>query len=172
MTPEAFVARVSVPKVIALFACGLVFLVAGIWLLINAGASPYSPPIKAQVVGALSIGLGALSALTYGSLLDLNRPLIEIGPEGLVWRHWSEQRIPWDAIRGARIRKAAAQSSIIFSLHHPSSYPPRLLRRPTVMLSRALGFGDICFSNQASDRSFEATLGAIRHFSPGLSIRA
>jgi hypothetical protein len=168
--PEPFVARVSVPKVVALLACSTVFVVAGIWLITHAGASPYSPPIKAQILGVISIGFGAMSALTFGSLLDLDGPLIEIGQEGLLWRHWSEQPIPWDAIARARVRTAAVQSSIIFSLDEPSLHPPRALRRPVVAFARGLGFGGLRFSNQASDRSFEATLDAIRRFAPHLTL--
>jgi hypothetical protein len=169
VTAEPFVAHVSRLKVAGVLICGSIFIVAGIWLLLNADASHRSPPVIAYVAGAAMLVYTASAMLAIGSLLDLGRPLIEIGSDGLIWRHWSGQRVPWRAIKRAHLRRAATQS-ILFTLHQPRLYPPRGLRRPAVAISRLFGGDGIVFSNQASDQSFEAMLEAVRRFAPDLQI--
>lgn len=164
-----FVARVSVPKVVALLVCCAILMVGCIGMAVNAGDTDRMPRLMRQVIGIVGAAFAALSALGIGALLDLDRPLVEIGPEGLLWRRWSEQRIPWSAIKRASVRRHLAQSWITLSLHEPFRYPPLPLRRPLAVLSRGMGFGDITFSNQASDQSFDATVAAIRRFAPELT---
>lgn len=159
MTPERFVARVSVWRTggIALACAGLAALGGYMWVLPEPG------------VRWIGVGIAAVFGLfAIGCVRQLLRtePVIEIGPEGVQWRRWSDQRVPWSAITRAAVRRVRYQRFVCLWLADPSAYPPARRLGKFSRANKALGFGDLPLATGGLDRRTDELVAAIAVYLP------
>lgn len=154
-----FVARVSVWRTggLVLASAAMVALGAYMWFL---------PEAVARVVG---VGTGLLFGLfIVGGVRQLQRtePVIEIGPEGVIWRRWSEQLVPWSAITRAAVRRVRYQRFVCLWLAEPAAYPPARRFGKLSRLNKTLGFGDLPLATGGLDRRTDELIAAIEVYRP------
>lgn len=95
-------------------------------------------------------------------------PVMEIGPEGLCWRRWSDQTIPWHAFVRAEAVAVNRQKMLSLWLRDPQAWRSTRLLGRLAGANKALGFGDITLTAQGTDRSFEEMAGAVHDHAPHL----
>jgi hypothetical protein len=88
--PARFEARLSWPKMLA-FAVLAGAMTAGLmWVSLNHGA-----------IGWLGVAFAGACTLIILRQFFYVGPIVVVGPEGLLCRHWSDQVIPWRSFRRA-----------------------------------------------------------------------
>lgn len=153
---ERLVARVSKSKTIGLVLIAVGFVAIGIWMV----ADP--EPNRRIGVAALVWGLGWLSIVFFGACgligarqLFRRTSVLEIDEQGILWRRWSDQIIPWSAVVRAEPSSVYRQNFLCLWLDAPERYPSRSTLGKLSGLNKGMGFGDIALSMQGTDQSFE-----------------
>lgn len=170
---ERFVARVSKGRTLMLIAGALAFVALGYWFVANpqeiAGTVPWMrDPGLVQLIGGATMLVFALFAAMGVRQLFRTDPVIEIGSEGLLWRRWSNETIPWDAFGQAAIGQIQSQRMLTFWLRDPDAHRSTTFSGRTVGANKALGFGDITLNMGGLDRRFDELVDAVQVFAPGL----
>ncbi len=96
------------------------------------------------------------------NLLD-TRERIVIDGEGVRWRHWSDEIIPWPAIRRVTHTRASMQDYVGLWLDDPARYGATGLKRWLSWHSR---HGDVPIHAKATGATAEELLAAISRFRP------
>ena len=162
MTAARFVARVSVWRTGGLVLASAAMIALGTYLF----RGP-DPVLKAVAVGPiLMFGL-----FVVGGLRELLRtqPVIEVGPQGITWRRWSDQVVPWSAITRVAVRRVRYQRFVCLWLADPAAYPPARKFGKMSWANKALGFGDLPLATGGLDRRTDelaAAIGAYRQVEP------
>jgi hypothetical protein len=170
---ERFVAHVSKGKTLLLILGSLLFVALGLWFVIAPDTFADSVPWLGDA-GLVQV-IGGVAALFFGSCgvaavrqLFRTDPVIEMGPEGLLWRRWSKEAIPWDAFERAAIGQIQRQRMLTFWLRDPDAYRSTSFSGRTAGANKALGFGDITPSTAGLDRSVDELADAAHRFAPQL----
>ena len=112
--------------------------------------------------------LAWLSILCFGfaSIIMLMRLFdrddqIRADAQGLYWKRWSPDVIPWNEI--ADVSEAGVQRQRILCLHlrHPERYPSHTLLGRLASANKVMGFGDIAINAMGTDRSFDELKAAV-----------
>jgi hypothetical protein len=172
VSQEIFAAHVSRLKVALLVAGSLLFVLAGVWMLRDP-SFPDTFSIAGVVVPVpylawTSIALFGLFAIGWARQLWRTGPVMEIGPNGLLWRRWSDQVIPWEAFERADAVSIQRQRMITLWLHDPQTYRSGKMLGRLAGANKAMGFGDISLTAQGTDRSFDEMAEAVRANAPQL----
>ena len=112
--------------------------------------------------------LGSCAVIIARRLFD-RTPQIVIDADGILMRHWSEQVIPWSAIKRCRGMKWPIplslflyQRLICLDLHDPALYPRTTWRRLAFASRWDPGNGDITMMTAGLDQEFPELMSAIR----------
>lgn len=98
------------------------------------------------------------------NLLD-KRERIVIDAQGVLWRHWSEDIIPWSAIERVTRTHAVTFDYVGLWLDHPERYGATGLKR---LLSWHSKHGDVPIHAKSTGATAEELLAAIGRFRPEL----
>jgi hypothetical protein len=131
MPQETTNAQVMIPlskrKMILLLISSVVFVLAGIWLLL------WNPSISNKLLNqpALKISIGIISILFFGwagfilvkKLMD-DKPGLIIGPDGIIDNSSgiSAGFIPWSDITGIKIQHVFSQKFLMIIVRNPETY--------------------------------------------------
>lgn len=159
MTPERFVARVSVWRTGGLVLLSLGFVALGAFLF------SLSDPLN-RTIGVICVLTFGFFALVGVAQLFRTQPVIEVGPDGVLWRRWSDQRVPWLAINRAAVRRVRSEQFVCLWLADPSAYPARRWLGKLSRLNKALGFGDLPLATGGLDRRTDELVAAIEAYRP------
>ncbi|NYT42585.1 hypothetical protein HZY97_17565 [Sphingomonas sp. R-74633] len=115
-------------------------------------------------------GLILFPLCTLGFVRQLFRtgPVMEIGPEGVLWRRWSHERIPWTAFTRAADMSIKRQRFVSLWLREPERYRPGTLFGRLASGNKLLGFGEIALSAQGLTCTHEEMLATVQANAPGL----
>ncbi len=92
-------------------------------------------------------------------------PVIEIDANGILWRRWSGQVIPWSAIVRAEVRKVRNHRFLCLWLDAPLRYPARSTLGKLSRVNKSMGFGDIALNTVGTDQRFGRLVAAVdAHF--------
>lgn len=163
MSEPRFVARVSRLRTGLLIAGALGFVAVCGWILSLSRGAVGEKAVIASYAGIAFFGLCALAGTRQ---LFRSEPVLEIDEAGILWRRWSDQVIPWSAIKGMSIWQFRRQRSLTIKLLDPEDYPGKGLMGLLAGPNRAISGGDISLNIAGTDRRFDEMLAAIDHFAP------
>ena len=159
MSDPPFVARASRTKIGITLALSAVMIAFGLGLWL-------SDELALRLFGSLIALVFAFAAVVSARRLRDERPEFEIDARGILWRGWSDERIPWVAIERAAVRRMRRQRFICLWLRDPDAHrSPRLLGRLT-RANRALGFGDIALNPDGAACDLSDLVAAVRRYRP------
>ncbi|WP_367184073.1 STM3941 family protein [Sphingomonas sp.] len=169
----AFEARNSPWRLVLLFMISLAFVFCGCILTGLIGrdwgdslGQPRLDPDEARPVGwVVLIFFGACSLAVIRRLTQSGVEL-RIGVDGIYWRRWSDQTIPWTAIERVTTGSVHGQRFACLFLRNPAAFPSTGLVGKLAAINKSIGFGDIALSTTGTDRSFQAMMAAIAAFAP------
>lgn len=153
---ERFVAKHLGEKLGFLILLSLLFVALGVWMVVDpTPTSRVGSPAAMWGVGWFSIAFFGWRAVTLARLSFDGRPALEIDKQGFIWRHWSDDLIPWSAVVRKEQRSVRSQKFLCVWLDAPEHYPPRSTLGKLSGLNKGMGFGDIALSTQGTDQSFD-----------------
>jgi prepilin signal peptidase PulO-like enzyme (type II secretory pathway) len=157
-----FVAHVSRWRAALMVLGALGFVVAAIVIMQTQGLTdPFA--LVTGWLGALFFGacalIGARQLLRTG-------PVMEVDARGILWRRWSDERIPWTAIERAEAMTLRGQHFLALWLHDPALYRSTHTLGKLAGANKAMGFGDIALSMSGTDRSFADLIAAFDRYAP------
>jgi hypothetical protein len=161
----AFEANLSRVRIALMLAGSIGFVVAGLWL-VGAFGSPPSTTFKAVAAGWAGIVFFGACAIVFVRRLFQAGVEIRIDANGIYWRRWSDQTIPWNAIARISTGEIRRQRFVCLFLIDPRAFPAQGLAGKLAGASRAMGFGDIALSATGTDASFDALMASIDRFGP------
>ncbi|MBX9931382.1 MAG: hypothetical protein K2Y56_07570 [Methylobacterium sp.] len=157
-----FVAYASRLQALAVTACFLPVAAAGFMnLVLLPGA-----PIVLRIVGLLIL---APILVWFGislKLFFLREPLIEIDERGVLWRRWSQTRIPWAEIERWRVGRTFGLPYVTIWLREPDRHPARTVNGLLRYVNRLLGYGDLTLSANGTDKDFPSVRAAMEAYGP------
>lgn len=161
---EAFVARVSRWRTGLMVVGSVVFVAAGVFLVnIHDPEEPMMP-----FWGWACIIFFSVAGLAWSSQLFLTEPVLEIDAQGILWRRWSDDRIPWNAIVRTEIGAVRRQEFLSLWLRDLDRYQSSRLLGKVAKGSKLMGFGDIALNLTGTDQSFESMIRAVERFAPNV----
>ena len=106
---RVFEARFSVIGLLFLVAISVAFCVAGLFFLGLVGDEwrVRDPDLFTVVLGVASIGFFGPLGLWYTGLLTKRGVAVRLDRDGLLDRHYSDETIPWENVRGFRTREVS-----------------------------------------------------------------
>ena len=162
---QRFVARVSRIKILGLIALAIIGTAGAAFVALS---PQFEVRPIAQLAGWVGMIFAPLCALIAIRQLFRTDPAMEIGPEGILWRRWSETVIPWDAFTRAEAVQMHRQKMLSLWLVDPAAYRSTKLLGRLAGANGAMGFGDIVLTAQGLDRSFDQMAGAVHDHAPHL----
>lgn len=149
---------------------GLVILIAVMMPLVASGFTALvllpGNPLALRIVGlAILLPLVIWMLLSAGMLLD-RRPVLEIDEQGLLWRRWSETRIPWSAVERWQARPHMGTAYLTLWLRETGAPPPSWVHAILRPGNKWLGMGDVTIPGGGLDRGFDDMAAALAHFAP------
>jgi hypothetical protein len=170
MSPAVrLVAYAARGKQLGLVALGGLMTLAS--LIVIRLADPVHDPVHhwAGWAGAVFFALCGLAALRQ---MFRTGPVMEIGPDGILWLRWSPERIPWSAFTRAADMSIRRQRFVSLWLREPERYRPTTLHGRIATGNKLLGFGELALSAQGLTCTHEEMLAAVQANAPGLFHRA
>ncbi|HYJ81935.1 MAG TPA: STM3941 family protein [Allosphingosinicella sp.] len=156
---DAFVARNS-PARIVLWALGSVALaLLSLWV---AGAFGAPPRPGREWLGWTGAVLFALLAAMWAMRLRDSPDQIVIDRAGLTWRQWSDEHIPWSAVREIEERRMRGQTFFAVYLDDPRANPPTRLLGKLATAQSVMGQGHFTMIVHGTDRTAEELREALR----------
>ncbi|MEO7688461.1 MAG: STM3941 family protein [Sphingomonas sp.] len=162
--PTSFVARVSRWRTGLMVLGAAVFVAAGIFLLGIDGPEQ----TETRFWGWASIIFFGLAGMACIPQLFRTEPVLEIDSNGILWRRWSEDRIPWSAIVRAEIKLVQRQKFLSLWLRDPERYRSTRLIGKLGRANKTMGFGDIALNLSGTDQGFDAMIEVISQCAPQL----
>jgi len=164
MVYEAFVAKTFF---LVLGVLGLAVSALG---LILAGVIPTGSTIDggSPLLGWIFTGcFWGMSGFFFFKAFD-RRPHLRIDENGLRYRLYSNDVIPWDELSSCQISRVFNQRIIGLNLHDPEAYPSKnALTRASAGVNRA-AYGDVAIAATNLSGGPEGVLQAIAHYRPDL----
>lgn len=167
--PEAFVARTSPIGTGLLVLGSLAFVAAGAWALGSFGEPPSTRRYSGDSlfwIGWASVLFGGLTTLVGGARLFDRRPRIVVDTQGVLWRGFSDDVIPWSRIRGWTMQDMVTTKFICLQVEDPASFRRSGLGSLLGGINRGMSFGDAQINVTGTDRSFDELTDAMRRFGP------
>lgn len=149
---------------------GLVILIAVLMPLVAScfSATVLLPghPLALRIAGvAILLPLIIWMGLSAGMLFD-RRPILEIDEQGLLWRRWSDSRIPWSAVDRWQTRPHMGNAFVTLWLRDWRAHPPGWVHAILRPGNKWLGMGDVTIPGGGMDRGFDEMAAAFAHFAP------
>ncbi|HEX6742426.1 MAG TPA: STM3941 family protein [Sphingomicrobium sp.] len=154
-------------RMVLIVAGALGFVAIGCWMAGLFGDVPQFrrwPPELVQLFGWFAILFFGLAALVAIRRIFDGGPQLTISAEGIRWKQWSDDLIPWSGIGDVTVWEFGTQKTILLHLVDPVRYPSRTLLGKLGGANRALTGGDIPISLTGLDKSFDESFAAIREF--------
>lgn len=162
--PASFVARVSRWRTGLMVFGAAVFVAAGIFLV----GIDEPGQTETRFWGWASIIFFGLAGLVWVRQLFRTEPVLEIDSNGILWRRWSDERIPWSAIVRADIKVLQRQKFLSLWLRDPEGYRSSRLLGKLARTNKAMGYGDIALNLSGTDQGFDAMIDVVSQCAPGL----
>jgi hypothetical protein len=162
------VAQGSWAKFSLVAAAGVVAVGVGLWLIVHADSAPRHNPVYFKLIGGACVVFFAALLVNLSMVMLTPGPVLEIGPDGLMWRIWSRETIPWSAFDRTTVRKTFLRSFVTLSLKQPTSYAPSVLWASVAWIGALYGSRGITVSSNITDCDFGPILYALRVQAPGL----
>lgn len=118
----------------------------------------------------VAVPLMGFAALALIVRLFDRREQIVVDRNGILWRAWSDDIIPWRAIAGVRVEKHYSYAGLVYFRHlcldlHDPAFPPRTNWRGRFFgRGSNPGFGDITISTNGLDRDIDELAAAVERF--------
>jgi len=148
-----------------LVAGSFAFVLIGLWLVGVFGAPPFADP-KAVIAGWAGIAFFGLCGLGWSRRLFKAGLEMRIDGNGIWWRRWSDQTIPWSAVERIDVMQMRNQRFVSLFLKDPKAFPSTTILGKLAGANKAMGFGDIVLTSMGSDQSFDAMMAAVERFEP------
>ncbi|GEM_PF-5524586 len=160
-----FVAWPARGKLFGLCLLGLLLSLAA--LLAVRVADPVRDPLHywAGWIGLIFFPLCVVAAIRQGLR---SGAVMEIGPEGLLWRRWSDERIPWSAFTQAADMTFQRQRFVSLWLREPERYRSTSILGRLAGANKLLGAGDMSLSAQGLTCTHLEMRAAVQAHAPGL----
>jgi len=163
----SFVARRSARSTALLLVGCVAFVGLGLWLAGLFGPPPltsrYSPTVV-RSAGWMSVIVFGLCGLGWTRALFSPSEQVRIDDTGVRSTRWSDQTIPWSAIKDISIWSSRGQTVIVLHLRDRTLFPGRGLAAALANANRQLTGGDISISLTGTDRSVEDALISLEAF--------
>jgi hypothetical protein len=143
------------------------FVVLGLGL-VGAFEAPWVSPRRSHVVG-MTFGwicitfFGACAVVIARTFFDTG-PLLRIGSQGVWWKRWSDETVPWSEITDVTIWQHKGQKCLILHLRDPARFPGRGLMGWAGKANRALTGGDIGITLTGTNRSIKDAMAAVEYY--------
>jgi hypothetical protein len=157
----AFIATVSRRRTAPLVLGAILFVIVGVGMLRDPRGGLFL-----TIFGWAAILFFGLAGLVGVRQLFSSGPDTRIDGQGIWWRRWSDQRIPWDAIAALYPAGVGRTSLLCLTLVDRDAYPSTRVMGKFAGLNRASGFGDIAVGVTGTDRSFAELVEAVERFAP------
>lgn len=117
-----------------------------------------------------AIALMGFAAVVFALRLFDDRDLIVVDRNGIMWRQWSDQPIPWSAISAFHIEKQHTRwpfyiRHLCIDLHEPAQHPSTSARAKLFGRGWNLGYGDITVTTIGTETTVDELLEAMERFS-------
>ena len=159
---DQVVARPSVWRMILLVICGFGFIAMGVFI---AGWIGEAPKPGKEWLGWVVLGIFVPATIMLIIRMFETGDVMRISAQGIYYRYWSEDTIPWDAIEKIIIWSYRGQKTIVLKLADVSRYPASSLWRKLISLNSRTAGGDIAINLARTNLSMRRALSAIEHFS-------
>lgn len=159
---DGFVARVSRWRAGLLVLGALGFVAAAVFVMQTKGLTD----LRALITGWLGALFFGACALVGARQLFSTGPVMEIDARGILWRRWSDERIPWSAIERAEAMSLGRQRFLALWLQDPERYRSAHMLGRVAGANKSMGFGDIALSVSGTDRSFADLAAAFDRYAP------
>lgn len=166
---EVFVARTSSGRTSLLVLASLGFVVMGLWLVGWFGQPPATRRFSqdgAFWLGWITILFFGLTTLIGGARLFDRRPRIVVDAQGILWRDFSDQTIPWSRIRGWTMQDMVTTKFICLDVVDAGSFRRAGIAAIFGGANRGMGFGEAQLNVTGTDRSFSDLVDAMQRFAP------
>jgi hypothetical protein len=147
---ERFVARPDRAKILGLALVSLVFSLLSLWVAGAWGEAPRSGPTWIGWPGAI---LFAVFAIGWSLRLRERADQIVVDAQGLTWRAYSEEHIPWSAVEAIERRSIRRQIFFAVYLKDPGAHPPTRLLGKVAAAQGGMGMGHFAINATGTDRS-------------------
>lgn len=154
---------------VLMVAGSVVFVVLGAWMAGLFGAAPESsryPAAVATFIGWAAILFFGFCALVLARRLFDGGELLRIGPDGIRWRRWSDQTIPWTEITDVTSWGTPGNTVIVLHLRDPDRFPGRGVLGALAGANRKMTQGDVSIALTDTNRSFAEAMAAVERFRP------
>jgi hypothetical protein len=145
-------------RFLLLVAGAIGFVPAGLWI-----AGVFGPPPRPgrEWIGFVcAFFFATCGAFGIRRLLNPGDEIV-IDGNGIKWRQWSDQLIPWDAITDIRVAVVRGRRFVCLYLREPAQYPSTRLLGRMAGVNRSLGFGDIALNVSGTDRTHDDLVEAL-----------
>lgn len=159
---ERFVARPARGRLALMLVGAVLFVPAGLWVAGLFGEPPRPGREWAGWLGAVAFFL--LAVFAAARLRDGSDQLV-VDETGFTWRQWSDEHIPWEAVRSIDEQSVGRQIMFAVHLHDPAAHPPARLIGRIASAQRGMGRGDFWIVASGTDRSADEVREALlRHW--------
>lgn len=142
----------------------VVLALLSLWV---AGAFGAPPRPGKEWIGWTGGVLFALLAVMWAIRLRDSTDQIVIDPAGLTWRGWSDEHIPWSAIREIEERRMRGQTFFPVYLVDPEAHPPSRLLGKIAAAQAGMGQGHFTMIVHGTDRSADELREALQLYRTG-----
>lgn len=162
-----FVAYPSRWRIALLFLLSLGFVIVSLGMVGTFGA-PWVSSRRSLVVG---MAIGWICLIFFGAcMIAIGRmffetgALLRVGPQGIWWKRWSDEIIPWSEITDVTMWQHRGQKFLILHLRDPAQFPAGGSMGWAGKANRTLTGGDIGITMSGTDRSVSEALAAVECF--------
>lgn len=160
---EPFVARPARGRIALLAAGSLLFVLLGLWM---AGLFGEPPRPGREWIGWVAALFFAVVGVGWALRLRESAPQIVIDDAGISARQWSEEHIPWSAVRDIGERRVRNQTFFSVQLKDVDDHPPARLLGRISAAQAGMGMGHFALSATGTDRSADELRDALACFAP------
>lgn len=160
---EAFVACPSRGRLALMLLGSSAFVALGLWIAGFLGEPPQPDRVWLGYVAILFFG--ATAVVSVRRLFETDDQIV-VDASGIYWSQWSDQKIPWSAIRMINRKLVKRQQFLCLELADAAQYPPTRLLGRLAGANRLVGFGDIAINIGGTNRSFDELVEAVERFRP------
>ena len=147
----------------------LTFVAMGLWMTGMFGSIPETTRYSADflaVIGWICVFLFSLCGVAYTKDLFGPSEQLRIDAEGLRWKPWSDQIIPWAEITEIRKWEVGSQRGVDLKLRDPAQYRRAGLLALIANGGRTFSGGDVSICLSGTNRKFDEAMAALARFRP------
>lgn len=142
------------------------FVLIGLWMVGLIGSPPRISGFKYAMGWVCIVLFGALGMLWIRRLFQSGVE-VRVDANGILYRRWSGQTIPWIAITRAKAMRLNNQRFLCLYLADPNAFPSVTVMGRLARANKSMGFGDVTVSMTGTDQSFDALMASVARYGPG-----